>query len=821
MDCMNDRFPASPVTSTANTMPAGTSGVTVIIPAYNAEATLAATLNSVLLQTYAVWEVIVIDDGSTDATQSLTAVWACRDQRFHVLHQKNSGVSAARNSGLREARYPFVLFLDSDDHIDPTHLKRMVGMLMANRRLDAVHCGWQRILPSGVYGPSRLASDHEDLFEYFAFQCCFPIHACVLRRDLAVAVGGFDATLVTCEDWDFFQRVARTGAHFARVPEPLAFYQVRANSASQDSLRCLADARVVLDRGHGRDPRLQIAAPVHAEGRNPAYRDLAFYYNVTYLAAQEIGEGRDGLDLLEATDASTTPNLVPETVAGVIHEYFAADRAVQDWIALWSQVKASLPTFLARLEAQTKTPALAFATLRHLQKKILLADAGAAPQIVASAYRVNIELARCVPDVFLPPEVDRLICRMTLKGKSLGAVEIPGTGVISGRRIAKMALEGRRRLLRLLVSSALPPGRRFYVGLLTMRELLRPRTLRQLWDVLKTNPQNRLSLAKQVTREVAGVIGASLSWTLAARPGLATERAELRWQKYLDSAAVSGRVHARKQIDAQSLNDRNRGLASPSGMGSVTPAVQGRARRTARPSIRLATAGARSVPILMYHRIASEGPAAIERFRVAPDLFASQMAALHRAGYRTIHLREWVSSLAQYETLPGRPVILTFDDGYRDFLTAATPVLQTHGFSATVFLVAERIGRIAEWDAKYGEPASLLSWQELRRLREVGIEFGCHSLAHRPMSAMGFLELAQDTVRARAILEEGLETSIKILAYPYGAENDFVRRVLADLGFKAAVTCEPGISRLGDDPLRLPRIEVPGGCTPKRLLALI
>jgi peptidoglycan/xylan/chitin deacetylase (PgdA/CDA1 family) len=821
MDRMNDRFPASPVASTANTKPASTSGISIIIPAYNAEATLAVTLNSVLLQTYAAWEAVIVNDGSTDGTQVLTTVWACRDRRFRVLHQKNSGVSAARNSGLREARYPFVLFLDSDDHIDPTHLERMVGMLMADRRLDAVHCGWQRILPSGVYGPSRVASDHEDLFEYFAFQCCFPIHACVLRRDLAVAVGGFDATLITCEDWDFFQRVARTGAHFGRVPEPLAFYQVRANSASQDSRRCLADARVVLDRGHGRDPRLQIAAPIHAEGRNPAYLNLALYYNATYLAAQEIGEGRDGLDLLDATGVSTPPNLVPETVAEVIYEYFAADRAVQDWPALWYQVEDSLPRFLARLEAQTRTPSLAFATLRHLQKKILLADSSAAPLTVASSYRVNLDLAKPVPDVFLPPEVDRLICRMTLKGKSLGAVEIPGTGVISGRRIARVALEGRRRLLRLLLSSALPPGRGFYAGLLTLRELLRLRTLRQLWDVLKTNPKNRLSLARRVTREVACVIGASLSPILAARPGLAAERAEMRWRKYLHSAAASGRAHARRQIDAQSLNDRTQGLASPNGMGSVTPAPEGRRKRTRRPFIRLAIERARSVPILMYHRIASEGPAAIERFRVAPDLFASQMATLHRAGYRTIKLREWISALSRYEPLPGKPVILTFDDGYRDFLTAAMPVLRTHGFLATVFLVAERIGGIAEWDAECGEPAPLLSWQELRGLQEVGIEFGCHSLTHRPMSAMGLSELAQDTVRARAILEEGLETSIKILAYPYGAENDFVRRVLADLGIKAAVNCEPGVSRLGDDPLRLPRIEVPGGCTPERLLASI
>ena len=123
----------------------------------------------------------------------------------------------------------------------------MVGRLTADRTLHAVHCGSQHILPSGVYGPPRLGADQEDLFEYFAFQCVFPIHACVLRRDLAIAVGGFDAALTTCEDWDFFQRVARTGARFGRVPEILAYYQVRPNSASLNGRRCLADARVVLN----------------------------------------------------------------------------------------------------------------------------------------------------------------------------------------------------------------------------------------------------------------------------------------------------------------------------------------------------------------------------------------------------------------------------------------------------------------------------------------------------------------------------------------------------------------------------------------------
>ena len=149
------------------------------------------------------------------------------------------------------------------------------------------------------------------------------------------------------------------------------------------------------------------------------------------------------------------------------------------------------------------------------------------------------------------------------------------------------------------------------------------------------------------------------------------------------------------------------------------------------------------------------------------------------------------------------------------------PVLRDHGFSATVFLVAERIGGVADWDAQYGESAQLLSWEEVRALQEAGIDFGCHSSLHRPMTGMLLSELTEDTVRARAILEEGLAVPVTTLAYPHGAVNDFVRRVIADLGFRAALSCEPGISRLGDDLLRLGRIEVPGGCTPAQLVSRI
>jgi peptidoglycan/xylan/chitin deacetylase (PgdA/CDA1 family)/GT2 family glycosyltransferase/SAM-dependent methyltransferase len=990
-------------------------GISIVIPAHNATATLEATLNSVLHQTHTVWEAVIVNDGSTDGTYAMAEGWEHRDRRFRALQQEKSGVSAARNRGLREARYPFVLFLDSDDRIASTHLERMLGVLLADTHLDAVHCGWQRMFPSGCLGPPHLGLVQEDLFEIFAFQCIFAIHACVVRRDLALAVGGFDPSLATCEDWDFFQRVARTGARFGCVPEVLAFYYTRENSASQDSRRYLSDARTVIGRGHGRDPRMRIAAPIHAEGRDPALRDLALCYILIYLASQEIGAGRDGLDLLEDGNFPPAPGLLPATVAQVIQEPLptAANRPVQDWPALWSQVNAPLAAFLAKLEDRTKVPKLAFTTLRELEKIILLADMTDAPLLLGSTYRVSVDLSRRVSDVFLPQEADRLLCKVNLEEKPLGAVELPGTDVLTGRRIAEAALKEQTRLSLRVLLVLLRTSRGLYVCLATARDLLRRRSLRLLVTILAAKPKARLGAMSRFKNEVASMFRANLSEVLATRPGLAVKRAKQRWRKYLDAAAAAGRAHAREQISIQSPNEWDRIFAltdpwsyesdyevvkyaqtlallpegnigdaleiacaeghftellaprvgrltvvdvsaralarartrcahhsnilyqkldlkeddipgpfdlivcsevlyymldlpavvsrilaqvraggffltaharaladDPQGsgfdwslafgaetiahtiaaqpriflrrelrtplyrillyqrvpqgeqvgpselvetdhMGRLVPAIETSASWPGRPLIKPVAERSCSVPILAYHRIATNGPAALEKFRVTPELFAAQMEILFQAGYRTIDLEDWVSAMARHEPLPGKPIILTFDDGYRDFLTAAMPVLQAHDFLATVFLVAERIGGTSEWDAGYGEPARLLSWEEVLALREAGIKFGCHSSTHQPMTGMRLPEMAADAVRARAMLEEGLATSVKTFAYPYGAQSELVRRVIADLGFRGAVSCEPGLSHLGNDPLRLPRIEVSGGCTPDRLIASI
>ena len=130
----------------------------------------------------------------------------------------------------------------------------------------------------------------------------------------------------------------------------------------------------------------------------------------------------------------------------------------------------------------------------------------------------------------------------------------------------------------------------------------------------------------------------------------------------------------------------------------------------------------RELPILMYHSIRREAPTPLARFCTAPERFERQLAFLKRHGYASISVEQWVSALcAEDGIVRGRAVALTFDDAYHDFLTEAWPLLQKYGFSATVFVVTEFVGGTAAWDSVYGQPAPLLSWDEIRMLANEGV----------------------------------------------------------------------------------------------------
>jgi peptidoglycan/xylan/chitin deacetylase (PgdA/CDA1 family) len=210
----------------------------------------------------------------------------------------------------------------------------------------------------------------------------------------------------------------------------------------------------------------------------------------------------------------------------------------------------------------------------------------------------------------------------------------------------------------------------------------------------------------------------------------------------------------------------------------------------------------------MYHRVAPDGPPDLLPYRLDPAAFERQLAYLRRYGYSTKRVDEiWRFNSASNSGMPGKWVTLTFDDGYQDFADVAWPLLQRYGFSATVFLVADRVGGRAEWDREYGEPAPLMDWETIRRLAKEGVAFGSHSCSHRSLPTLAAAELAQEVERSRQILKEELGTFPEGFCFPYTDFNPAVMDAVRQAGYTYAVAGDVAYD-LARNPFALPRIEI-------------
>ena len=216
------------------------------------------------------------------------------------------------------------------------------------------------------------------------------------------------------------------------------------------------------------------------------------------------------------------------------------------------------------------------------------------------------------------------------------------------------------------------------------------------------------------------------------------------------------------------------------------------------------------INILMYHRIADTGPEKLSPYRVAPAQFERQLSYLRRQGFRSIWIHEAFQLLNSSNQPPrGRLVVFTFDDAYRDFYECAWPLLKRYGFSAMVFVPVSFVGGRAEWDRGYGEPAALMSWNEIRTAQQEGVRFESHSLGHSRFTDMEPHEIRHELCASRDALERELGVRPTVFSYPFGRANDAAADAAEASGYAHAVV---GIGRTkpGDNPYRLPRQEVFG-----------
>lgn len=222
------------------------------------------------------------------------------------------------------------------------------------------------------------------------------------------------------------------------------------------------------------------------------------------------------------------------------------------------------------------------------------------------------------------------------------------------------------------------------------------------------------------------------------------------------------------------------------------------------------SAATRAVPILMYHHV-SAAPAGTAKARlwVSARRFRQQVDALARAGYRPVTLAQVWRAWHGAGTLPPRPVVLSFDDGFVSQYRTAARVLRARRWPGVLFLDHQRL-----------DVAGGLSRAQVRRMISDGWELGAHTLTHPDLTTVGADRLRDEVGGSREALRREFGVPVRAFAYPYGRVNDAVAQAARDAGFVLATTIRPGLASPDDDPYRLDRLLVDGR-SPAALLRIL
>ena len=221
--------------------------------------------------------------------------------------------------------------------------------------------------------------------------------------------------------------------------------------------------------------------------------------------------------------------------------------------------------------------------------------------------------------------------------------------------------------------------------------------------------------------------------------------------------------------------------------------------------------GGPAVPVLMYHRVCGDpepGVSPYYQIHTSPSVFRRHLRQLSEAGYRTMDLAGVAGLLARGEPLASKVVVITFDDGYRDFCTGAFPALQEHRFTATVFLPTAFI----QDERRSFKGAECLTWREARQLCQAGIQFGSHTVNHPRLAELGWPEIERELRDSKQQMEERLGETVTAFAYPFAfpqsdrAYAGAFRSLLMQTGYTCCATTEIGRVKAGDDPFRLKRL---------------
>lgn len=215
--------------------------------------------------------------------------------------------------------------------------------------------------------------------------------------------------------------------------------------------------------------------------------------------------------------------------------------------------------------------------------------------------------------------------------------------------------------------------------------------------------------------------------------------------------------------------------------------------------------GRAGLRVLFYHRV-SDDP---DPLAIAPRRFAAQMDLLRAEGYRVLDVVAAAGLLSAGDRLE-RAVALSFDDGYRDVAEHALPVLERHGFRATVFVATGVTGGTARF-SWYERQPPVLGWTDVVALDAGSVlSFEAHTITHPNLTALTTAAAEREIGGSKRELEERLGRAVAGFCYPAGLYGERERRLVERAGFSVATTCEPGANTPASDPLALRRTAIDG-----------
>lgn len=212
------------------------------------------------------------------------------------------------------------------------------------------------------------------------------------------------------------------------------------------------------------------------------------------------------------------------------------------------------------------------------------------------------------------------------------------------------------------------------------------------------------------------------------------------------------------------------------------------------------------IPVLMYHEIAV-GPNSLY---VSPQEFAAHLEYLAQQGYTAITMEQMHAHFTRGAPVPPKPVVLTFDDGYSSYYTAALPLLKQYGWPGTLFVITAYVGK-----------PGYVTWEQLQEAAAAGTEIGSHTVTHPELHIVSPSRLVSELQESRKVLESKLSLTVHFFCYPVGRHNDQVVAAVREAGYLGAVTTKPGKTTVDQDSFRWTRVRINKGVSPKALATLL